>query len=175
LLIILTGPVGAGKSTTSLALAQALRNANTTVAVIDLDQMYDFVRQQDGYGDLTAWAWARRGAAALAHALFEADMSVVIVEGEFFTSEQLHTLLAPLPSDVVHHFFTLRLSYERALERVQHDPSRGVSKNPTFLRLVHNDFIQALPFLQTASIVIDADTRTLDELVIHLIAMLRAT
>jgi shikimate kinase len=173
LLIILTGPVGAGKSTTSLALAQALRNANTSVAVIDLDQLYGFVRQHDGYGDLTAWAWARRGAAALAHALFEADMTVVIVEGEFFTAEQLHSLLVPIPSDVARHFFTLQLSYEHALERVQHDPSRGASKNPVFLRSLHDDFAQALPFLESASHVIDTDTLTLDEIVARIAAVVR--
>ena len=53
-LIIITGPVGAGKSTTSLALAQSLRRPDLAVAVIDLDQIYYFVRQQDGYGEPTA-------------------------------------------------------------------------------------------------------------------------
>ncbi|NJM05729.1 hypothetical protein HC891_05340 [Candidatus Gracilibacteria bacterium] len=170
MLIVLTGPVGAGKSTTSVALAQALRSPAVSVAVIDLDQMYGFVRQQDGYGDLTTWTRARRGAAALAHALFEADMSVVIVEGEFFTAEQLHALVAPIPSTVVRHFFTLRLSYEHALERVKHDAARGASKDPAFLRSVHNDFLHALPFLAAASVVIDTDPLTQAEVVACIVA-----
>src|SRR4051794_18232006 len=90
-LIIITGPVGAGKSTTSLVLAQSLRRPDLAVAVIDLDQMYGFVRQQDGYGEQTAWVRARQGAAALTDCLFATGMSVVIVDGEFFNAEELST------------------------------------------------------------------------------------
>lgn len=172
LLIVITGPVGAGKSTTSLALARSLRRPDLAAAVIDLDQMYGFVRQQDGYGEPTAWARARQGAAALANCLFTTGMSVVIVEGEFFDSEELGTLTAPIHANVVRCFFTLRLSYERALERVQGDPSRGASKDPSFLKSLHTYFAQALPFLEAASIVIDTDKLSQDEVVARLTAAL---
>jgi shikimate kinase len=168
LLIVITGPVGAGKSTTSLALARSLRRPDFAVAVIDLDQMYGFVRQQDGYGEPTAWARARQGAAALANCLFTTGMSVVIVEGEFFTSEELGTLTAPIQANVVRCFFTLWLSYERALERVQGDPSRGASKDPSFLKWLHAYFAQALPFLEAESLVIDTDELAQDEVVARL-------
>ena len=172
LLLVITGPVGAGKSTTSLALAQALRRTNLLVAVIDLDQMYSFVRQQDGYGELVAWERARHGAAALATALFATHMSIVIVEGEFFTADELNTLITLIPPNIEHYFFTLRLSYERAFERVQGDPSRGASKDPSFLLSLHTAFAQALPFLDAASVVIDTDAFTQEEVVAQLIAML---
>jgi shikimate kinase len=168
-LIIITGPVGAGKSTTSLALAQSLRRPDVAVAVIDLDQMYGFVRQQDGYGERTAWVRARQGAAALTHCLFTTGMSVVIVEGEFFNAEELRTLTAPIQSTVEHYFFTLRLSYEYALERIQGDPLRGASKNPSFLKSLHAHFAQALPFLQEKSVVITTDALTQDQVVARLI------
>jgi hypothetical protein len=145
LLIVITGPVGAGKSTTSLALARSLRRPGLAVAVIDLDQIYGFVRQQDGYGEPTAWARACHGAAALANSLFDTGISVVLVEGEFFNSEELGTVTAPIHLNVVCCFFTLRLSYERALERVQADPSRGASKDPSFLQSLHAAFAQACP------------------------------
>jgi shikimate kinase len=165
LLIIITGPVGAGKSTTALALARALRCPDFAVAAIDLDQMYGFVRQQDGYGEPTAWARARAGAAALANALFETGMSAVIVEGEFFNPEELGTLTAPIHPHIVQRFFTLRLSYERALDRVQGDQSRGASKDPAFLEQLHAHFAEALPFLEAASAVIDTDDLALDQVV----------
>src|SRR5690349_7193281 len=161
-LIIITGPVGAGKSTTSLALAQALRRPDLAVAVIDLDQVYCFVRQQDGYGEPTAWVRARRGAAALADCLFNTGMSVVIVDGEFFNAEELGTLTIPIQNAVKLSFFTLQLSYERNLERAQGDPLRGGSKDPSFLKWLHMQFVQALPFLQEQSVVIATDARTLD-------------
>jgi predicted kinase len=173
LLIVITGPVGAGKSTTGLALARSLRRPGFAVATIDLDQMYGFVRQQDGYGEPTAWARARAGAAALANALFDTGMSAVIVEGEFFNPEELATLVAPIQANVVLCFFTLQLSYERALERVGGDPSRGASKDPAFLKLLHMHFAQALPFLEAHSIVIDTDDLRQDQVVARLISNLR--
>src|SRR3954469_13603578 len=169
-LIVITGPVGAGKSTTSLALAQALRRPDLAVAVIDLDQLYCFVRQQDGYGDPTAWGRARQCAAALVDCLFTTGMSVVIVEGEFFTAEELGTLTVPLQSAVEYAFFTLQLSYEHNLERAQADPLRGGSKDPSFLTWLHTQFVQALPFLQERSVVITIDALTLDQVVARLLA-----
>lgn len=172
LLIVITGAVGAGKSTTSLALARTLRRHDFIVAVIDLDQMYGFVRQRDGYDEPTAWARARQGAAALANSLFNTGMTVVIVEGEFFTEEELRTLTAAIHPNVVCRFFTLRLSYERALERVQADPSRGASKDPSFLKWLHANFAQALPFLEAQSIVIDTNEPAQDEVVARLMAVM---
>jgi thymidylate kinase len=172
LLIVITGPVGAGKSTTSVALARALRRHDFAVATIDLDQMYGFVRQQDGYGEPTAWVRARGGAAALANALFDSGMSAVIIEGEFFNPAELATLMAPIQANVVQCFFTLRLSYERALERIQGDPSRGASKDPSFLKSLHAYFAQALPFLEAHSHVIDTDNLAQDQVVARLTALI---
>jgi hypothetical protein len=169
-LITITGPVGAGKSTTALALARSLRRPDFAVAAIDLDQMYGFVRQQDGYGEPSAWARARAGAAALANALFDTGMAAVIVEGEFFNPEELGTLTAPIHANVVQSFFTLRLSYEQAFKRVQGDPSRGASKDPATLKWLHEYFAQALPFLAAHSIVIDTDDLAQDEVVARLMA-----
>jgi hypothetical protein len=126
------------------------------------------VRQQDGYGEPTAWMRARRGAAALANAMFDAGMAIVIVEGEFFSPEELGSLTADIPASVARRFFTLRLAYERALDRVQGDPSRGASKDPAFLKQLHAQFAQALPFLQAASVVIDTDGLTQDAVVARL-------
>lgn len=173
-LIIITGPVGGGKSTTSLALAHALRRPDCAVAAIDLDQMYGFVRQQEGYGEPTAWARARQGAAALANSLFSTGMPVVIVEGEFFNSEELAQLTASIDVNTTQYFFTLQTAYEQALERVQGDPSRGASKDPVFLKSLHDYFAEALPFLEAHSIVIDTNERTQAEVVTRLVAMIYA-
>jgi shikimate kinase len=168
-LIVITGPVGAGKSTTALALADALRRPDLAVAVIDMDQLYGFVRQQDGYGDALAWMRARQGAAALANTWLGSGVPVVIVEGEFFNAQELSSMYDALQSEIVRSFFTLRLSYQRALERVQGDPSRGASKNPAFLRLLHDGFHQALPFLEAASTVIETDELRQNEVVTRLV------
>src|SRR4051794_11316488 len=86
-MIVITGPVGGGKSSTGMALAHSLQRRNRLVAVIDLDQVYGFVRQPGDADDEAAWQRARAGAAALSNAFFDSGVSVVVVEGEFFTSE----------------------------------------------------------------------------------------
>jgi len=116
---------------------------------------------------------ARHGAAVLANALFNTGMSVVIVEGEFFTAEELGAVTVPIQANIAHWFFTLRLSYEHARTRVQGDAARGASKDAVFLKSLHADFTQALPFLRAESVVIDTDELAQDEVVARLVAVLR--
>lgn len=172
LLIAITGPVGGGKSTTSMALADSLRRDGVSVAVVDLDQMYGFIRQRDGWDDHTAWRRARLGAAALANAWFAAGVATVIIDGEFFDADELNTLLTPIHPQVSHCFFTLRVSYDQALVRVQGDPSRGGSKDPAILKSLHGMFARALPFLEETSLVIDTNALTQGDVVERLLAAL---
>jgi hypothetical protein len=104
--------------------------------------------------------------------LFTTGMSAVIVEGEFFTAQELGVVTAAVEANVVRCFFTLKLSYERALERVQGDPSRGASKDPAFLKWLHENFAQALPFLEAKSVVVDTDKLTQDQVVARIAALI---
>lgn len=164
MLVILTGPVGGGKSTTALALAERFRVRRQTVAVIDLDVVYCMARQVDGFGEMNIWTTARRAAAALADAFFRDGLHIVIVEGEFFSQGELDTLCAHLATPVERHFVTLLVSLEQALYRVAGDPSRGLSRDPDFLGWLHAQFVQSLPFLRASSLVVDADQRPPREL-----------
>lgn len=85
MLVAVTGPVGGGKSTVALALADSFRDSRRRGAVVDLDLVYGMARQVDGYGEDNIWRAAQRGAAALADAFFTEGMKVVVVDGEFFT------------------------------------------------------------------------------------------
>ena len=163
MLVVLTGPVGAGKSTTGLALAHRLRSSGRATAVIDLDEVYCMVRQRDGFGEPVSWEAARRGAAALADSCF-AGNPVVIVEGEFFTPEELRQLTDALHTDVERHFFTLSVSYAETLRRTRKDTGRGASADPKFLGSLHGSFRNALVYLEQASIVVDAEHRSPEEL-----------
>jgi hypothetical protein len=113
------------------------------------------------------WQSPFNGAAAagLSNAFFDSGVSVVIVEGEFLTAAELDALLAPIPARVRRDIFTLNVSYAQAWTRVQGDPSRGISKNPVFLKSMIFKFELALPFLARASNMIDADAPTLDDVV----------
>src|SRR5688572_7013385 len=91
-LIVVTGPVGGGKSTTAIALAACLRRKDASIAVIDLDQIYCMARQRDGFDEPRIWIAARRAAATLANSFFDSGMDVVIIDGEFFTDDERRQL-----------------------------------------------------------------------------------
>lgn len=163
-LIVITGPVGGDKSTVALALAERLRRAGRRAAVIDLDLVYCMARQGEDNGEEETWAIARRGAAALADAFFAGGMGAVVIEGEFFTPEEFATLREALATPATWTFATLDVSYERALAHVAGDSTRGMSRDPDFLKHLHEQFRQALPYLRASSLILDADSRTPGEL-----------
>jgi shikimate kinase len=160
MLAIVTGPVGGGKSTVALALADRIRAAGRSAAVIDLDLVYCMARQVEGFDEANVWSVARRGAAALADAFLAEGMEVVIVEGEFFNRGELDALRGNLATPVEHRFVTLVVCYEEALRRVSGDPSRGASRDPHFLKRLHSAFVEALPYLRAASLLVEADQDT---------------
>lgn len=163
LLVVITGPVGGGKSAVALALADHFRESGRA-AVIDLDLVYCMVRQVEGYGELDVWTTARRGAAALADTFFADGIDVVIVEGEFFTQAELDVFRNSLATPVEHRFVSLVVSFEQALRRVSGDPSRGASRDPEFLKRLHAQFVAALPFLRASSRIVEADRQTPGEI-----------
>ena len=164
MLVVITGPVGGGKSTVSLAVADRFRQSGRMAAVIDLDMVYCMARQAQGYDELSVWTTARHGAAALADAFFADGIDAVIVEGEFFTQAELDVLCDSLATPVELRFVSLVVSYEQALRRVLGDPSRGASRDPEFLKRLHAQFVAALPFLRAASRMVEADRQTPGEL-----------
>ncbi len=164
--MLLTGPVGSGKSTAALALADHLRAAGRSTAVIDLDLVYCMTRQRGGFGEADVWRTARRGAAALVDAFFACGLEVVVVEGGFFESTECNALRDYLVTRADAKFVTLNVSYEEALQRVQSDPdpTRVVSRNPDVLQRLHTEFVRALPWLRSSSSVIEADRMTPQEI-----------
>jgi hypothetical protein len=155
--------VGGGKSTTALALADHLRRLGQSVAVIDLDQVYCMVRQLEGFNEPAGWDAARRGAAALADSFFASGLGVVVVEGEFFTPDEFRQLHDRLDSKPRRFCFTLVVSYGQALQRVEGDRTRGASRDPEFLKQMHNKFAKALPYLETVSVLAQADHPSAEE------------
>lgn len=171
LLIVLTGPVGGGKSTTALRLAERLRapcsnGSVRRVAAVDLDLVADMIRPQVHYGEPDLWQMARTICGGLADAIYEAEHDTVIVEGEFFSAAELAALCAAVSTPVLLRVITLNVSYEVCLVRVANDPGSGrnLSRHPTFLREMNVQFRAALPWLRAVGAVIDADTASASEL-----------
>lgn len=159
-LVIITGPVGAGKSTVAKEIARVLQSKNVSTAVIDLDEVYCMARQQADFNDREMWATARRAAAALTESFYASDLQVVIVEGGFLSALEIAELRQYVNSEVNEFFFTLLTSAPTALHRAQTDlnPDRVVSRLPEVQANLYAEFAEALPFLREVSVIIEADS-----------------
>lgn len=171
LLIVLTGPVGGGKSTTALRLAERLRapspdGAVRRVGVVDLDLVADMVRPHAHYGADDLWRMARRICGGLAGAIYREGHDLVIVEGEFFPAAGMAAFVDAVTTPVELRLFTLDVSYEACLARVASDPSpgRNLSRDPVFLQAMNAQFQAELPWLHTAGMVFDANEASAEEL-----------
>jgi hypothetical protein len=171
-LVVLTGPVGGGKSTVALRLAERLRALGERVAVVDLDMVADMARPSMARGDTDVWQTARRACAGLADGFYRQGFDTVIVEGEFFAPGELAALGDSLSTPMRLVFLTMDVSFEQALIRVSGDATRGLSRDPAFLRRMHEQYRAALPFLGATGAILPADRASPEELVETILAQL---
>jgi shikimate kinase len=131
-LVVLVGPVAAGKSTLAARLVQLVRREGMTAADVDMD---DVAFMQCGGDDLDEfWRRAAVATAGLVRGWFDAGVEVVVTHGPFFESDGFEVLRRALPADVEAHHVLLRVAPEVAVERAQGDPTRGISRDPAFVR-----------------------------------------
>lgn len=157
-LVVITGPIGAGKSTVGAALATRVGARET-----DLDDLF-FATPEAG------WRQARIEQAVIVRSWLDAGDDVV-VHGDFAAREDRR------PIDEIGAPYTLVLldvPFDVALERVLADITRGISRHPDFLRGTHDAFRQvrgAIP----ADVTYDTSTTSLEQIVGDLVSRLRAS
>jgi predicted kinase len=154
-LIVITGPIASGKSTLALAVARKLEHIGMRAAVVDLDLMYEMLDPgRSEKTDERKWESARRVSAWLADALL-AEGLAVIVEGDFLTGDAREQFCGALASPAQPQFVMLRVSPDLALTRVQADPTRGLSRDPAFLRQHYEATAAAVSEVSSTDIAID--------------------
>ena len=156
-LIVITGPVGGGKSTTSVALAACLRSRGLRPAVVDLDDVYCMADPGgNDFAEEDTWSAARRACGALAESFFASGLDAVVVDGKLFSAEEWNELQTCVPPQADVRFFTLVVSFEETFRRAQGDPDRQNTTEVWYKRM-HDKFISSLDFLRETSGCIEAD------------------
>jgi thymidylate kinase len=164
LLVVIAGPIGAGKSTVADLLARQLAKAGMSAAVVDLDEVAFMQREIDLH---RLWRRGAIAARALVQGWFDAETDAVVAHGPFFESGGYEVLLAG------HHEVTvrqvlLRVSYETALRRVSGDSGRDLSRDPAFLKATHDRFRELERTMPEPHFVFDTEARTAAEIATEL-------
>jgi predicted kinase len=165
MLVLINGPIASGKSTVARALAGELEAVGRKVAVIDLDLLYDMLAHPGRRkADRRTWALARRAAAALTDAFISAGIDDVIAEGDFFSPDERGEYTRHLTSSEVPHAVLLQVTYQEALRRVGGDPTRTVSRDPSFLRPYYESARSHFAHVPPGDLILKAEGRSPPEI-----------
>jgi len=156
LLVLITGPIAAGKSTLARAVARRLRENARTVALVDLDTIAEMALPT-----LPDWGWAHRIHAEVVGAWAATPLDVVVDEGTS-TPGEVAQVLDAVPDGVRVLRVVLVADVDRSWERAQGDPTRGLSKDRAFLGRTYAHYESVLPDLR-ADLRFDVETTTLEE------------
>lgn len=151
-LVVVLGPIAAGKSTVCGGLASRLQAAGQTTVVVGVDEVAAMAP-----AGLADWDFAHQVHGAVVAAWLGTPMDTVIADGSFFSRQETDWLMAGVSTEVRVVRVLLRASYPVALRRVTGDPARGLSKDPAFLRGVYERFERLRPGIDPCDLEFDAD------------------
>jgi shikimate kinase len=130
-LVLISGPIASGKTTTARALAARTRASGHVVASIDMDEMIAIVAGVDwskiGYADREQ---ACHVTCSLVQSLFEDGTQLVVIAGSTLSNYEWdevtkHLTISPEITHVL-----LRVSVEESVRRAQADAARNDTKDP---------------------------------------------
>jgi shikimate kinase len=161
---VIGGPIASGKSTLATTLARAFETRGFVVATIDLDLIYEMLEHTRApKNDEAIWSGARRMAGALADAFLRDDINVAIAEGDFLDDLARQEFVSLLHADVAVRFVTLRVDLATALRRVEQDPTRGLSRDESFLTLHYGELAEVLRQRPAHDLCVDTGALTVEQ------------
>lgn len=166
-IVIIAGPQASGKSALATALSAELRRRGERVALVELDQIAAMALPT-----LPSWE--------AAHQIFETttglwartDLTAVIAEGSGSHHEVLRLQTQAPPGAVIVTVATT-VALETAIARAQADPTRGVSKDQSFLSRVYQQGPEELNRMDP-DLLVDTGHCTVEEAVEHVNARIGA-
>jgi shikimate kinase len=163
-LVVITGPIASGKSVVATALADRLSGAGLSAAVVDLDATVAMVHAPPEELERT-WDRAREVHGRLVGQWLSSGVEAVIAHGPFYSPSETSVLSRHVPTGIAVRRVMLLATYEVALDRVASDPSRGLSKDPTFLRSTYKRFFHLLPNIEVCEWTFDTTRSSVGDIV----------
>jgi hypothetical protein len=105
--------------------------------------------------------------------MLSSGVDAVIAHGPFYSANETSVLMRQVPVDIAVRRVMLLATYEVALNRVTGDSSRGLSKDPAFLRSTYERFLELLPDIEVCEWTFDSTKSTVDEIVTTVTQALR--
>jgi tRNA uridine 5-carbamoylmethylation protein Kti12 len=137
LLVLITGPIASGKTTTARSLAQRHRDAGRSSAAIDLDDFVEMVAGSDWSSVRREhWQIAGRAAVAAIGSLLDSGIESVYLAGPFFSARLRALILDALASHTEVACVVLDVSLDETIRRAAGDTHRGLTSDPDFIRKI---------------------------------------
>jgi thymidylate kinase len=168
-LVVLTGPIAAGKNTVADRLARIVTERGRTAVVADVDDVAAMVAAPgDANSSLGAaraglWFEAHEAHGALVGQWMRSKVDYVIVVGPIYAAEEQTALTRTLPDGVVPLWVVIDADVSTTLARAQADPTRGLSRQPEFHRSAHQRFRTLLSSIP-ADCVFRSEDQSADEI-----------
>src|SRR5687767_10737325 len=137
-LIVISGPIASGKTTTGQAVAAWAREQGMTAAAIDMDEIVEMVMGPLWQAwSMTHWRQAIAMTGALVDRLAELRVDLVTLAGAFFDLQERQNLCDALKSAPAIRFITLGASLPETIRRCMADDTRVVTKDPAFVTRIY--------------------------------------
>ena len=163
-LLLIDGPVAAGKTSLAWELAARIRAEGGSAASIDMDELTEMIGGTD-WRMITA-EHRQQGcalAAALVDRITAQGTDLIAIAGSTLSPYEWRSVLDQATAAVAPTFIRLRVSIPEATRRASADPTRVLTRDPEVVKLLHT----AIDWDATerADLEVDTERMTTDEVV----------
>jgi len=169
-LVVLTGPIAAGKNTVADELARSLTERGRTVVVADVDDVAAMVGAP-GAAATGLWFAAHEAHGALVGRWMRSAVDDIVVVGPIYSTEEQAALTEALPDGAPILWIVIDAPVSVTLPRAQSDPGRVLSRDPDFHHAAHRRFRELLPTIP-ATRVFNSENLKADQIASAIMQML---